>query len=72
MLFILRLYGGNDDRIKDVVHRASARKVIYRLVQPLEHRPDSQSPCFTLYGFVRVMAGGQVGEYEYRSLPGYL
>ena len=68
----LALNSGNDNRVEYVVNGTTTTKVVDRFTQTLQHWPNSQGSCFALYGFVNIIAGVQIGEYQYAGSACYL
>merc|ERR1711969_523625 len=68
----LRLNGRDRDGVDDVLHEGTAREVVDRLLQSLQHRADRDGAGRALHRLIGVVAGVEVGEDEDRGPAGDL
>jgi hypothetical protein len=68
-LRLARLNGCKGDRIDDIVHHRTARQVVHRFAQPLQHRTDANHMRRSLYCLVGGVASVEIGKTNTVARP---
>lgn len=66
----LRLNSCNYHRIENIIFGTSPTQVVYRLVEALQNRSNSQRSGFALHCFVGVVSGIEIRENKNRGPTG--